>query len=84
MQWFKTMTTNEYLRRVDSDGWPAIGRRLWQRGFYDHIVRNQRDLKEIRAYVEGNPGALWERVARRTRGSAPTTSLVGDTKPMPD
>lgn len=31
---------------------------LWQRGFYDHIVRNERDLERIREYIETNP-ARW-------------------------
>lgn len=28
---------------------------FWQRGFYDHIIRNDTDLDRIRAYIEGNP-----------------------------
>ncbi|MEZ4499417.1 MAG: transposase [Thermomicrobiales bacterium] len=30
---------------------------VWQRDFYEHIIRNERSLEEIRAYVEGNPAA---------------------------
>ncbi len=28
---------------------------VWQRGFYDHIVRDGRDLHRIREYIENNP-----------------------------
>jgi REP element-mobilizing transposase RayT len=31
------------------------GVRFWQRGFYDHIVRNQRELDAIRLYILNNP-----------------------------
>ena len=72
IQWFKTMTTAEYFRNVHASGWPRVNRRLWQRSFYDHVSRSERDLLEIRTYAEGNPGALFERYAGRTSGSAPT------------
>jgi putative transposase len=34
------------------------GPQLWQRNFYDHIVRNEPDLLRIRAYIHDNP-ARW-------------------------
>jgi REP-associated tyrosine transposase len=66
MHWFKTMTTAEYFKRVSNDGWPRLQHRLWQRSYYDHIIRNDRDLNDIRAYIERNPGALLERRLART------------------
>ena len=32
--------------------------RIWQRGYYDHIVRSERSLNEIRRYILENP-AKW-------------------------
>lgn len=58
VQWFKTMTTNEYMRAVRSLGWPAFSRRLWQRNYYEHIVRNEDSLSRIREYIRENP-AKW-------------------------
>jgi len=29
--------------------------RLWQRGYYDHVVRDEDDLERIREYIEVNP-----------------------------
>jgi len=72
MQWFKTMTSADYFRRVKSDRWPRVEKRLWQRSYYDHVIRGEDDLIEIRTYIESNPGALFERYAGRTRWSAPT------------
>jgi REP element-mobilizing transposase RayT len=53
--WLKTMTTNEYIRNVRDDGWLSFQERLWQRGYYEHIVRNEDDLHDIREYVVFNP-----------------------------
>ncbi len=32
---------------------------LWQRGFYEHIIRNEQELTEIREYILNNP-LKWE------------------------
>jgi REP element-mobilizing transposase RayT len=32
---------------------------FWQRSFYDHIIRNEKDLKNIREYILNNP-LKWE------------------------
>ncbi len=32
-----------------------IGDRLWQRGYYDHIVRDEKDLHRVRQYIDNNP-----------------------------
>jgi REP element-mobilizing transposase RayT len=32
---------------------------VWQRGFYDHIIRNEKSLNEIREYIRINP-LKWE------------------------
>ena len=60
IQWFKSVTTVEYTRGVKQDGWPPFPKRLWQPGFHDHIVRNDRDLDRLRGYIDGNP-ANWAR-----------------------
>ena len=28
---------------------------FWQRGYYDHVIRNEADLQEKRAYIRNNP-----------------------------
>src|SRR3970282_1256675 len=33
MDWFKTMTTNEYIRGVKQSGWPSFPGKLWQRNY---------------------------------------------------
>jgi REP element-mobilizing transposase RayT len=55
VQWFKTMTTNEYIRGVKQLGWPAFDGKLWQRNYYEHIIRNDDDANRIHQYIESNP-----------------------------
>ncbi len=32
------------------------GQTVWQRNYYDHIIRNENSLEEIRNYIYSNPG----------------------------
>ena len=31
------------------------GRPVWQRNYYEHVIRNEIDLEEIREYIQNNP-----------------------------
>src|SRR4030042_2828024 len=55
VQWFKTMTTNEYLCGIKERGWPPFNGNLWQRSFYDHVIRDEASLNRIREYIMTNP-----------------------------
>ena len=35
------------------------GQKLWQRNYYEHIIRDEKDLNRIRKYIKDNP-AKWE------------------------
>jgi REP element-mobilizing transposase RayT len=41
VQWFKSMTTNEYIHGVRTLKWTAFDGKLWQRTYYEHIIRNE-------------------------------------------
>ncbi len=56
---FKTMTTKRYIDGVKSYQWPRFAGRLWQRNYWEHIVRDEQDLQRIRQYIINNP-AKWE------------------------
>lgn len=60
VQWFKTMTTNEYIRGVKQRGWPKFRGRLWQRSYFEHIIRDDASLNRIRRYILENP-ARWDK-----------------------
>ncbi|HRI27846.1 MAG TPA: hypothetical protein PK239_03725 [Chitinophagales bacterium] len=58
VQWFKTMTTNEYIRGVKNLGWQPFDGKLWQRNYYEHIIRNETAYQNISLYIINNP-AKW-------------------------
>ena len=55
---FKSLTTVEYVRGVRAGGWAPFHGRLWQRNFYEHIVRTDESLEKIHQYILDNP-ANW-------------------------
>ena len=56
--WFKTMSTNEYIRGVKQLGWPPFDRKLWQRNYYERIIRDDASLRNVAFYIDNNP-AHW-------------------------
>lgn len=56
---FKSLTTTKYRKEI----WPifnlTLSTKLWQRGYYDRVIRNEEELLEIRKYICGNP-LNWE------------------------
>ena len=57
---FKSITSVEYIKNVKKSGWKPFDRRLWQRNYYEHIVRTENDLDRIRQYIKINP-IRWSR-----------------------
>jgi putative transposase len=56
---FKTMTTKRYIDGMKNYAWASSGGKLWQRNYYDHIIRSDSELMRVREYIENNP-AGWE------------------------
>ena len=52
---FKSVSTDEYITGVKQSGWPAFDGKLWQRNYYEHVIRNEESLEEIRTYILHNP-----------------------------
>ena len=59
VDWFKTMTTNEYIRGVKEGIYEPYNKSFWQRSYFDHMIRNQDDLYETRKYIINNPRAWY-------------------------
>lgn len=55
IQRFKTMTTNKYIYGVQNYNWKVFPKQLWQRSYYEHIIRNEKTLEEIQTYIINNP-----------------------------
>ncbi len=70
IQWFKTMTTNEFIKanrpmNLGPTRWSApTGKydesnfKLWQRSYHDRVIRNKQELQYVRWYIRTNP--IWE------------------------
>lgn len=59
IQSFKRHTTIEYIKMVKQGILPPFDKRIWQRSFYDHIIRDEQDFYKISEYIENNP-SKWE------------------------
>jgi putative transposase len=55
IQLFKTVTTGEYIRGVHDLSWPPFEKRLWQRNYFERVIRDERGLQNARTYVLENP-----------------------------
>ena len=56
---FKSWTTKLYSDGVKQKGWPAFPGRLWQRNYYERVIRDNDELMTIRDYINNNP-YTWE------------------------
>lgn len=59
---FKSLSTTRYIAGVREAGWPPYDRYFWLEDYYEHIVRDDRDLAAKRLYIERNP---WRWLAKR-------------------
>lgn len=50
---FKAATT-KYINEIRQ----TPGARVWQRNYYEHVIRNEKELERIREYIANNP-AQW-------------------------
>lgn len=56
---FKSITTDQYIDGVKTRNWQPFNGKLWQRNYYEHVIRNENDLNQIRQYIIDNP-AKWD------------------------
>jgi putative transposase len=52
---FKSLTTARYRQGVGAGHWPSCGSVLWQRNYYEHIIRDDKEVNRIREYILANP-----------------------------
>jgi len=55
MDAFKSITTVEYIRGVKTMGWTPFNGKLWQRNYYEHIIRDYEAFVRISDYIRENP-----------------------------
>ena len=52
---FKSKTTVAYIRLVKEGKAQPFEGKLWQRSYYDHVIRNEQDFLEVWEYIAENP-----------------------------
>jgi len=55
IQWFKSKTTHQYIKQVNQNILKPFNKKLWQRNFYEHIIRNEKEYLKISEYIKNNP-----------------------------
>ena len=55
IQRFKILSTNRYIYGVKNQNWPRFYKRLWQRDYYERIIRNKQEYMRIEKYIKNNP-----------------------------
>jgi REP element-mobilizing transposase RayT len=58
VQSFKRHTTIKYIQMVKQNVLPPFHKRIWQRNYWEHIIRNEQSYLEISEYIQNNP-AKW-------------------------
>jgi REP element-mobilizing transposase RayT len=56
---FQSIVTVNYIRAVKNFGWQSFDKKLWQRNYWEHIIRNEKSYTNIVNYIINNP-AKWE------------------------
>ena len=51
---FKSKCSVGYLKYIKQNNLDISGQ-IWQRSFYDHVIRNERSLNAVREYISNNP-----------------------------
>ena len=57
---FKSVATHHYIKNIELKNWPKFNQKLFQRNYYEHIIRNEESLNKIREYIKFNP-LNWDR-----------------------
>jgi len=52
-------TISKVVQQMKGSVTKQAGKTVWQKGFYDHVVRGEKDYREIWTYIEENP-IKWE------------------------
>ena len=52
---FKSRTTNEISIGIREGKYDAYQKRFWQRNYYEHVIRNEKEYLQILEYIQYNP-----------------------------
>ena len=52
---FKSITTNIYIKGVNGNKWESFPGKLWQRNYFERVIRDENEMNRIREYIRNNP-----------------------------
>jgi len=52
---FKTLTTTLYINGVRNGNYPPFNKKIWQKSYHEHIIRNDHNYQKIWDYIDTNP-----------------------------
>ena len=76
-RWWTELPDNEYIRGVGTHGWAPFPERLWQRGYYERIIRDDDELNRVRGSITANPSRWATDREKRDR----TDDIFGSERP---
>jgi hypothetical protein len=75
LQNFKSVSTRKINQQRGTPGVP-----VWQRNYYDHIIRDQAALQRITAYIQHNP-QRWQQDQLHPSRLLPKPNLCAPSQP---
>jgi putative transposase len=51
---FKSLCVNRWLSYIKRNHMDSVGS-IWQRNYYEHVIRNETELNRVREYIMSNP-----------------------------
>jgi REP element-mobilizing transposase RayT len=52
---FKSITTLKYIEGVKEGIYEPFDKFIWQRSYFDHVIRNEKSYLEVSEYINNNP-----------------------------
>ncbi len=52
---FESITTVKYIHGIKNNGWRPFDGKLWQRNYWESIIRDEKSFQTISAYIINNP-----------------------------
>ena len=50
---YKSLVANEWRKSCNEKNEPSA--KIWQRNYFEHVIRNRQDYEEIKLYIHNNP-----------------------------
>lgn len=55
IQEFKSLVTRAFIEKVKAGQLPTFHEKIWQKGFYEHVIRGEEEVYQVRKYIQENP-----------------------------